>query len=136
MSRACSPRARTRDATEFGAPVDAGAVKGAHIDLLASTRTRPAARSTCSRCSASATTSGGATYVTRVQPGLTLAARKRAAASTFTVTDAGDPVKGATVKVGGRVRPTDAKGRVTLALPRARRRATATGYEAAKLKVR
>jgi hypothetical protein len=52
----------------------------------------------------------------------------------FTVLDAGDPVKGARVKVGGKSGTTDGKGRATLSLKSRRPvRATATraGYTAA-----
>ena len=79
--------------------------------------------------------SGGATYHARVQPGLTLKARKSGGRVTFTVTDAGDPVRGARVKAGRSGR-TDSKGRVTLPLRKGTATATATGYEPAKLRVR
>jgi hypothetical protein len=75
-------------------------------------------------------------------PGLTLAANvsslpARSRKVTFTVTDAGDPVKGATVKAAGRSDTTDSKGHATLTLKgKASARATARGYEAATLKLR
>jgi hypothetical protein len=52
----------------------------------------------------------------------------------FTVRDAGDAVRGARVKVGGRSGTTDDKGRVTLTLKSKRAvnaRATRSGYTAA-----
>ena len=123
------------EGTRFGAPVDAGAVRGAHstysvdasatssgLDILALFGT--------------GNTSGGATYVKRIRPGLKLEARRRFAAVTFTVTDAGDPVRGATVRLAGRSGRTNAKGRVTLPFKRARAKASAPGYAPAKLRVR
>ena len=64
------------DATGSAQPVDAGAVKDAHSTYSVDAERDGDARSTCSRCSGSATTSGGSTYVTRVLPGLTLKARQ------------------------------------------------------------
>jgi len=82
------------------------------------------------------TESGGATYHARVEPGLTLKARKSGGRVTFTVTDAGDPVSGARVKTGGLVGRTNSKGQVKLALRRGTATATKTGYEPAKVRVR
>jgi hypothetical protein len=123
------------EATRFGAAVDAGAVRGAHsthsvdasatanaLDILALFGT--------------GNSSGGATYVKRVHPGLTLRARKRSGRVTFTVTDAGDPVRGAKVRLAGRSGRTDRRGRVVLALARAKATATAPGYAPAKLRLR
>jgi hypothetical protein len=123
-------------ATRFGAAVDAGAVKGAQSTFT---------------LDISATSSGAdvfavfgindqpsaSTYVTRVLPGLSLAAKRSKNQVTFTVTDAGDPVKGASVKAGGKSGKTDAKGKVVLALKsKTASRATASGYEAATLKAK
>jgi hypothetical protein len=126
--------------TRFGATVSAGAVKGAHsvysldasatrgsLDLLALLGT--------------GTASGGSTYVKRVLPGLTLRAQPRrlparARDVTFSVTDAGDPVRGVTVKAGGRTGTTNAAGRVTLTLKgKAKARATARSYRRATLRL-
>jgi hypothetical protein len=74
--------------------------------------------------------------VKRVRPGLTLKGRKHSGRVTFTVSDAGDPVRGATVRLGGRSGRTNGKGRVTLALKRGRARASAPGYASAKLRVK
>lgn len=123
-------------ATRFGAPVDAGAVKSAHstysvdasavgggLDVLAVFGVND--------------DSTASTYVTRVLPGLTLTAKRRSGKVTFTVTDAGDPVKGATVKAGGKSDKTDAKGHAVLALKgKPAARATATGFEPATLKLK
>ena len=72
------------------------------------------------------------TYHRRVLPGLALAAspaklrKGRTTTVRFTVRDAGDPVKGATVKAGGKSGTTDSKGRVELDLPGKAVTATAT----------
>lgn len=88
------------------------------------------------------TTSNAATYHRRIRPGLSLSAapatlrRGRRSRVTFTVTDAGDPVKGATVKAGGRAVRTDGKGRGRLRVrgsgSRLTAKATRDGYTAAK----
>jgi len=123
------------EATEFGAPVDAGAVRDAHstysvdasatsnaLDILALFGT--------------GNSSGGATYATRIRPGLTLKARRRAGRVTFTVTDAGDPVRGANVRLGAHSGRTDGRGRVTLAFKRGQAKVTAAGYAPAKRRIR
>jgi hypothetical protein len=126
-----------RAATRFGQPVDVGAVKKAHSTYSVD---------------ASAVSSGldvlavfgvndestAATYLTRILPGLTLTAKKQSGGKvTFTVTDAGDPVKGATVKAGGKSDKTDAKGRAVLTLKgKPAAQATATGYTPATLKLK
>ena len=81
-------------------------------------------------------TSGGATYVKRIKPGLTLKARKHNGRVTLTVTDAGDPVRGATVRLRRELGPDHKKGRVTLKLKRARRRQAPPGYAPSKRRVR
>ncbi len=122
------------EATEFGAAVDAGAVRGAHstyaLDASATSRALDILA-----LFGTGTESGGATYMARIEPGLKLTARKRSGRVTFTVTDAGDPVRGATVRAAGRSGRTDRQGRVTLTLKRGRATATAPGYAAAKLRV-
>jgi hypothetical protein len=123
-----------KDATVFGQPVDLGRAKGASqvysvdanavgggVDVLA--------------LFGIGTTSGGATFVTRARPGLTLKAKKSDRGATFTVTDAGDPVKGARVKLAGRSGKTDKKGRVTLDARTGTATASADGYADAKLKL-
>ena len=78
-----------------------------------------------------------ATYVRRVLPGLSLAAKRAGNSVTFTVTDAGDPVSGAKVKAGGKSGTTSANGKVKLALKsKTASRATKSGYEAATLKAK
>ena len=80
------------EATEFGAPVDAGAVKGAHSTYSVDASATASALDILALFG-TGNESGGATYHARVQPGLTLKARKSGGRVTFTVTDAGDPVQ-------------------------------------------
>jgi hypothetical protein len=125
-----------KDVGTFGAPVDAGAVKNA------STAYSLDASATATSLDVLAlfgvgTEPGGATYTTRVLPGLTLRAKRSKDRVTFSVTDAGDPVKGAKVKAGGKSDTTDSNGRTTLTLKsKATAVATAAGYTAATLKVK
>ena len=123
------------EATQFGAPVDAGAVRGAHSTYSVDASATSSALDILALFG-TGTSSGGATYATRIEPGLTIKARKRAGRVTFTVTDAGDPVRGATVRLAGRSGKTDRKGRATLAHEKGRATASAPGYALAKLRVR
>jgi hypothetical protein len=123
-------------ATRFGQPVDVGAVKNAHstysvdasavaggLDVLANFGVND--------------DSSASTYLTRILPGLTLTAKRQSGKVTFTVTDAGDPVKGATVKAGGKSAKTDAKGRAVLKLKgKPAAQATASGYTPATLRLK
>jgi hypothetical protein len=88
-----------------------------------------------------------ATFTRRILAGLTLVAkgtphRGKAGKLTFSVLDAGDPVKGAKVKAGGASGKTGANGKVTLSVrPTGRSltaHATRSGYTAAarRLKVK
>jgi len=86
------------------------------------------------------TTTTAVTSYRRILPGLTLGARPRRIRKgeptevRFTVIDAGAPVKGATVRAGGRSATTGRDGRVTLTLSSRRpitARATHAGYTAA-----
>jgi hypothetical protein len=123
------------EATRFGATVDAGAVRGAHSTYSVDASAAGKALDVLALFG-TGNTAGGATYVKRIKPGLTLKARKRRGRVIFTVTDAGDPVRGATVRVAGRSGRTDRRGRVTLDVLRGRARATAPGYARATLRVR
>jgi hypothetical protein len=144
-----SPRVLVRRsnaaATVFGAVVDAG---------------RPARAASGYRLDASA--SGGAldvlgvftigagpgasTYHARVLPGLTLLASRRRVkrddptSVTFTVLDAGDPVRGARIRAGGKSGLTNVKGKLTLSIPggdsAVNARASAAGYTGAALRLR
>ena len=129
--------------TRFGATVDAGHPGGAlqafkldasaagnELDALASFNI--------------GSTSAAATYYRRLQPGLTLRAdpgtvrRGEPTQVRFTVSDAGEPVRGARVEVGGRAGATNGNGRVTLTLSATRAveaGATRDGYTAATRRV-
>jgi len=132
-------RRSNRGATKFGAVVNAGhprdaaqaykldasAVGGA-LDVLGNFNI--------------GTSSTAVTSYRRILPGLTLTARPQRVrrgertAVRFTVRDAGAPVKGAKVRVGGESATTDSRGRVTLSLTSRRAvtaRATHPGYVAA-----
>lgn len=116
-----------RDVSELGTPVDLGALPASAVQVSA---TDTAAHVL--------TASGGASYLRRVLPGLTLAERHRREIFTFSVTDAGDPVRGAVVKVGPRSGKTDRNGRVTLRVSDRKLTVSATlkGYEKARLKLK
>jgi hypothetical protein len=123
------------EATKFGARVDAGAVRGAHSTYSVDASATSSALDILALFG-TGNSSGGATYVKHIKPGLTLKARKHDGRVTFTVTDAGDAVRGATVRAAGHSGRTNGKGRVTLTLKRGRARATAPGYAPARLRVR
>jgi hypothetical protein len=83
--------------------------------------------------------SGMANWHQRILPGLTLTAKvKKNGKVTFKVTDAGDAVKGATVKAGGEKGKTGKKGTVTLKLDDGRHKGKATkkGYAKATKRLR
>jgi hypothetical protein len=82
--------------------------------------------------------SGAVSLLTeQIRPGLTLVATG-GKQQTFRVLDAGDPLAGATVKVGGTTLTTNASGRATADLKPGRytARATKSGYVGAKARVR
>ena len=64
-------------------------------------------------------------YQTQMFPGLTVAATSKDRRVTITVTDAGDPVPGSSVRIGGRLLRTDKKGEATTDLPAGNYRVTA-----------
>lgn len=78
------------------------------------------------------------TWHIRVLPRLELVAKKQSTAVTLTVTDAGDPVAGATVKLGARTLKTNAAGVVTAPAPTGAVAATASrvGYQAATITIK
>jgi hypothetical protein len=88
-----------------------------------------------------------ATYHAQVFPGLSLGANPQTIAAaqggsfTFSVSDAGDPVPGATISVGGKALTTDAQGRATYAVAKGAKpgsltaTASKSGYTAASLRV-
>ncbi|RKQ93453.1 hypothetical protein C8N24_3320 [Solirubrobacter pauli] len=113
-----------RDVSELGAAVDLGALPASHLQVNAT--------NTAAHVLAAA---NGVSYLRRVLPGLTLEERHRREIFTFSVTDAGEPVRGAVVKVRGRSGKTDRNGRVTLRVSGRKARVTATlkGYTSARL---
>ena len=123
-------------AIRFGEPVDVGVVKDAHsvytLDVSATQNSADVLA-----VFGIGTGADSSTYVKRVLPGLTLAAKRAGNTVTFTVTDAGDPVSGAKLKAGGKSGTTNAKGKVTLTLKsKTASRATKSGYTAATLKAK
>jgi hypothetical protein len=123
------------EATQFGAHVDAGAVRGAHSTYAVDASATSNALDILALFG-TGNTSGGATYVKRIKPGLTLKARRHAGRVTLTVSDAGDPVRGATVRLRGNSGRTDKKGRVTLKLKRGKAKASAPGYAPAQRRIK
>lgn len=136
-------RRSNRSASRLGAIVDAGGVKdspasyrlgaspaGGALDVLANFNIGTEPRS--------------ATYHRRILPGLTLEARptrlRRGERTSvrFTVRDAGDPVQGVKVRVGGTAGTTNRSGRVELRLPgrTVTARASKRGYTPAAKRLR
>jgi hypothetical protein len=126
-----------KTATKWGAIVDAGQPKNAGSLYI---------------LDASATPGGGvdlfgnygiganpttSTFYARVSPGLTLTAKKSGSGYSFTVTDAGSPVKGAKVKGAGKSDTTDSKGHASLDVRRKTTvTASASGYTTASVKLK
>ncbi len=74
----------------------------------------------------------------RVGPGLTLSAKGKKGKVTAKVTDAGDPVKGAKVKVGKQAKKTKGNGRVSFSVAKGKYKvkASKTGYTSASKTVK
>ena len=123
------------EATRFGAHVDAGAVHDAHSTYSVDASATASALDILALFG-TGNQSGGATYVKRIKPGLTLKARKHSGRVTFTVTDAGDPVRGAKVRLGAKSGRTNRNGRVTLDFKRGKAKASAEGYAPARRRIR
>ena len=126
-------------ATRFGATVNAGHPKDAAQAYKLDANAAGNALDVLAGFNLGATTDASTSY-RRLRPGLTLQAspgRLRKGEQTevrFTVSDAGDAVRGARIKVAGRSGTTDGKGRVTLTVRSSRAlkaRATRAGYTAA-----
>lgn len=140
LARRSNPSGRV-----FGETVDAGRAGKAfqvyHLDANAT----DGALDLFARFSVG-TTSDAATYHTRVLPGLTLRSPRlripgdKTTSVTFTVLDAGQPVKGARVRAAGESDTTNASGKVTLDLSPATRlvtaRASSTGYVGADQEIK
>lgn len=131
-----------KSATRFGAWVDAGAVRGGHSVYAVDGAATPDGELDLLALFGTGTGTDSGTYVTRVLPGLTLTASRRSLGRiprrvTFTVSDAGDRVRGATVSVSGRSATTNRRGRVTFTLAdRATARASLDGYTAGSVRLR
>jgi hypothetical protein len=131
-------------ATRFGAVVNAGHPKDAaqayKVDASAAGNALDVLGNFNMGTSTTAVTSHR-----RILPGLTLKAnrgavrRGRETDVRFTVLDAGDPVKGATVKAAGESATTNRRGRVTLSVTArkpVKAKATHSGYTAGKKRLR
>ncbi len=132
-------RRSNKGATKFGAVVNAGHPRDAAQAYKLDASAVGGALDVLGNFNIGTTTTAVTSY-RRILPGLTLRARPQrvrrgeATEVRFTVLDAGEEVKGATVSAAGASGRTDSNGRVTLSL-RSRRpvtaRATRTGYVAA-----
>jgi hypothetical protein len=136
-------RRSDRTGTDWGATVRVGRPK--HGVSAYTVDASPVGKSALDVFGSFALNSGTplATYTRRILPGLTLLAagaarRGEDAKVTFTVRDAGDPVKGAKVSAGGDAGRTDRRGKVTLTVHAGRHvtaHATAPGYTRAARKL-
>ena len=131
-------------ATRFGAVVDAGRPRGASGGYRLDASAAGGALDGFGVFTLGVD-STAATYHRRILPGLSLKAapsklrRGQSRRVTFTVSDAGDPVAGATVRVSGRSGKTGADGRVRLLVTgraRLRARAAQRGYVPASVRLR
>jgi hypothetical protein len=117
-------RRSNRSATRFGAEVTlkapAGAVEADRIDLSAQSD-----RVDVLGTFAFVDSSRNTFFHTQAFPGLTLTAAGRKVIH-FLVSDAGDPVAGARIRVDGRTLRTDPRGRATVDLPAGRFKAIAS----------
>jgi hypothetical protein len=139
-------RRSNRQATVLGATVTAGRPSGASTVYRLDANPSPSGPLDLFGTFTIGTAPQVATWHTRVMPGLTLTAtsrtvrRDRPTTVQFRVTDAGDPVRGARVKVGPLSRVTAANGRVALTISAGTRAvrasATAKGYVPAALGLR
>jgi hypothetical protein len=135
-------RRSNRTATVWGATVSAGVTKGTN-DVYALDGAATDDALDVLALFGIGTGQDHSTWVKRVHPGLTLKASRSSLPKqppksvTFTVLDAGDPVKGAKVKVSGRSGTTNGKGKVTFTLKdHATARASADGYVGARVHLR
>jgi hypothetical protein len=134
-------RRSNKKATAWGAAVNAGGPKNASSLYIVDASATASGLDLFGTFSLGSDSSA-ATYHARIRPGLTLEASRsslpaRATTVTFTVSDAGAPVKGAKVKASGRSDTTDSRGRATLSLNgKATVTAAASGYETATLRLK
>jgi hypothetical protein len=134
--------------TRFGAVVDAG--EPGVVTFAPVGNATPDGGLDLITVAASDTSGATALYYTRILPVLTISESKRtvkeplgkSVKDTFTVTDAGAPVRGVTVHVGSRHAETGANGQATLKLPAERHSktviatATAARYLPARIPVK
>jgi hypothetical protein len=124
-------------ATRWGAIVDAGQPKNAGSLYTLDASATPGSGVDLFGNYGIGTNSTTSTFYARINPGLTLTAKKSGSGYVLTVTDAGSPVKGAKVKGAGKSDTTDSKGRAQLNV---RRKTTVTagasGYTSASVKLK
>jgi hypothetical protein len=126
-----------KTATRWGAIVDARRPKNAGSLYILDASATPGGGVDLFGNYGIGTSSTTSTFYTRIDPGLTLTAKRSGSGYAFTVTDAGSPVKGAKVKGGGKSGTTDSKGRVSLNVKRKTTvTATASGYTSASVKLK
>jgi hypothetical protein len=125
--------------TQFGATIDAGRPGGTETFAPVGNAT-PSGGLDLLADATIGSTAGNALDYTRLLPALTLTEARatltakagRTVTDTFTVTDAGAPVKGAIVRVGSRSAATGANGKVSLTLGGRRRSVTLTATASAR----
>jgi hypothetical protein len=126
-----------KTASAWGAVVDAGEPKNAGSLYTLDASATPAGGVDLFGNYGIGTNSTTSTFYARINPGLTLTAKKSGSGYTFTVTDAGSPVKGAKVKGAGKSDTTDSKGRAQLNVKRKTKvTASASGYTSATIKLK
>ena len=124
-------------ATKWGAIVDAGQPRNAGSLYTLDASATPGGGADLFGNYGIGTDSTTSTFYARINPGLTLTAKKSGSGYTFTVTDAGSPVKGAKVKGGGKSDTTDSQGRAQLKVKRKTTvTASASGYTSASVKLK
>jgi hypothetical protein len=124
-------------ATTWGAIVDAGQPKNAGSLYTLDASATPGGGVDLFGNYGIGTNPTTSTFYARINPGLTLTAKKSGSGYTLTVTDAGTPVKGANVKGAGKSDTTDSKGRAQLSVRRKTTvTASASGYTSASVKLK
>jgi hypothetical protein len=126
-----------KTATKWGAIVDAGRPKNAGGLYIVDASATPGGGVDLFGNYGIGTNPTTSTFYARINPGLTLTAKKSGSGYAFTVTDAGSPVKGAKVKGAGKSDTTDSKGRAQLSVRRKTTvTASASGYTSASVKLK
>jgi hypothetical protein len=126
-----------KTATTWGAIVDAGQPKKAGSLYTIDASATPGGGVDLFGNYGIGVNSTTSTFYARINPGLTLTAKKSGSGYSFTVSDAGSPVKGAKVKGGSKSDTTDSKGRASLSVKRKTTvTASASGYTSASVKLK